>query len=171
MMACISSTLALALVKEPNLFLATFLARFSPEFLIKSINLLSYGARPANSLTRARTNLVLLLATPFLYEILDAGAIADTCLPLFKPTAIPDLVAIVVVFPRQGLANSSLKQYNLTTQTFKSDIKPMLKTVYTRFANFHLIGHIETFPNPIYVFLRVCSPAPTGPARSVAEEP
>lgn len=66
MMLFISSTLALALVKEPNLFLATFLALFSPEFLIKSINLLSYGDKPAISLTKDLTNLVLLEAAPFL---------------------------------------------------------------------------------------------------------
>ena len=66
MMLFISSTLALALMKEPSLFLATFLALFSPEFLIKSINLLSYGDKPANSLTKERTNLVLLDTAPFL---------------------------------------------------------------------------------------------------------
>lgn len=66
MISVISSTLALALMKEPNLFFATFLALFSPEFLIKSISLLSYGDKPANSLIKERTNLVLLEATPFL---------------------------------------------------------------------------------------------------------
>lgn len=66
MMSFISSTLALALPKVPNLFLATFLALFSPAFLIKSINLLSYGAKPATSLTKDLTNLVLLEEAPFL---------------------------------------------------------------------------------------------------------
>lgn len=66
MISFISSTLALALFKEPNLFLATFLALFSPAFLIKSINLLSYGAKPAISLTKERTKTVLLEEAPFL---------------------------------------------------------------------------------------------------------
>lgn len=56
----ISSTLALALPKVPNLFLATFLALFSPAFLINSINLLSYGAKPETSLTIERTKVALL---------------------------------------------------------------------------------------------------------------
>lgn len=88
-MLFISSTLALALWKVPNLFLATFLALFSPAFLINSINLLSYGAKPETSLTIERTNLALLDKAPFLYEIFGAFSNCSTFLPLLEPTAIP----------------------------------------------------------------------------------
>lgn len=48
-MLFICSTFLKALLWVPNLFLANFLALFSPEFLINSINLLSYGAKPETS--------------------------------------------------------------------------------------------------------------------------
>lgn len=77
-MLFISSTLAKALFWVPNLFLANFLALFSPEFLIKSTTLLSYGAKPATSLIKDLTKVVLLDLEPFLYDCLGATALAST---------------------------------------------------------------------------------------------
>lgn len=66
MMLLISSTFLKALLWVPNLFLANFLALFSPAFLINSINLLSYGAKPETSETMLLTKAVLLEREPLL---------------------------------------------------------------------------------------------------------
>lgn len=89
MMLFISSTFLKALLWVPNLFLANFLALFSPAFLINSINLLSYGANPETSLTIERTKTVLFDEAPFLQEIFGATSLAVVLWPLFNPTAIP----------------------------------------------------------------------------------